>query len=933
MLLRLLGLPSVMALCAALAVLSTSILPAQNKPAYQHSEAHRRLLHGVDTALSVLGMRMADLSMPADLLDRDRHRNAFHDRLFDDPLASMAWTDTIAAKLIARQDSTWRQVHASLVTALGSYGRRPQPLADESSPIRYPPEMERAARRLNTTSRRLLDRYIIGTFKAAAVAMNVTQLQPTMNPGLELSSFKKQLDSMWTPSSEDDKLTLWQVYDGEQRSRESTDAVNRSLSTVLNESLNDMGMAVYLDILEQNAQALRNHAGLLDSVKSVVFQTSVGRIAIGGRGTDLYTGSYALIIDVGGNDSYDLASSDSAMTQIIIDMDGDDVYRGQDHTLGSGHFGIGVLIDHAGDDQYTARDFALGSGVYGFGILHDMAGNDVYRSRSNSQGAGIVGMGMLLDDSGHDLYVCASQSQAFGATRGVGILSDNAGNDRYIAVSPFADVLRYDDHQVSFAQGAALGHRPTMSGGIGLLVDASGNDLYSCDIYGQGTGYWFGLGALIDLGGDDRYDAYQYAQGSGVHFAVGLLTDASGEDVYRSHGVSQGCGHDIATGLLRDHAGNDTYMCESLSLGAGNANAVSILYDESGQDSYSALNESNTIGYSDMRRGYGMIGLFIDGGGRDRYGETLRNDTVVAKSTYGLFLDAELDGTQRSSSQTPPSASSYTLTSSIDSLFIQASASHLRFQNAVSPARKELGKRGQPALAFLETQLSTQMPRERLTLEIVLPDLYASDRDSTIALLRRGLLSDDNASVTIAATVAGKVKCRELVSTLTDMVSSASWRRRRLAVATLGEIGDSASIPALRAACKDVHPYVRQRAASAYTRYVSSDDPLLATLLADTLQVVRMAAVEGLARGAKRPLSSILPLIDGHADQRSLPSMMRLLAASDTTASDVDTFTQWWSRQDDSRKGLVRRISAAVPGPLIRVMDGTTSSSPTEPRK
>lgn len=187
--------------------------------------------------------------------------------------------------------------------------------------------------------------------------------------------------------------------------------------------------------------------------------------------------------------------------------------------------------------------------------------------------------------------------------------------------------------------------------------------------------------------------------------------------------------------------------------------------------------------------------------------------------------------------------------------------------------------------------------------------------------------------MSMAATVIGKVKAREFIPALSSMLSDTSWRRRRIAAATVGEIGDSASIPLLKGALADPHPYVRQRAAYHYARMLGADIAILRPLLADTLQIVRMAAIEGLVRGAKRPLSSILPLIDGHADQRSLPSMMRLLAASDTTASDVDTFTQWWSRQDDSRKGLVRRISTAVPGPLNRVMDGTTSSSPTEPRK
>ncbi|MBU3678559.1 MAG: hypothetical protein FGM32_03015 [Candidatus Kapabacteria bacterium] len=922
-------------LVAAVIVLfcSNDVLHASTASDTLQRQPRERFRRGVDTALALLGMRLADLSMPPDLLDRDPHRTLFHDSLFVDPLRATDWTDEVATALISRENLALRAAFSSLGKTVWPAKEYPPMMPQKYRA--YADTIQRQLRRVSPATKKLFDRFIESTSMAASMTEMLRLVIRDQQNAKDSRWFVRQLDSIWTPSMEDARLTLWQVYDNEQHGTEVTSAISTSIETLPStERVCSIGMELYLDCLAQMQAVMSNNPSRKDSVRSVVINTPAGRFAIGGTGNDSYSGAYALIIDVGGNDTYDLVESDSTMTQIIIDMDGDDIYRGQDHTLGSGHFGIGILIDRAGDDQYTARDFALGSGTYGIGILHDMAGNDVYRSRSNSQGAGIVGMGLLLDDTGHDLYVCASQSQAFGATRGVGILSDNAGNDRYIAVSPFADVLRYDDHQVSFAQGAALGSRPIMSGGVGLLIDASGNDLYSCDIYGQGTGYWFGLGALIDRAGDDRYDAYQYAQGSGVHFAVGLLNDLSGEDVYRSHGVSQGCGHDIATGILRDHAGNDTYMCESLSLGAGNANAVSILFDERGDDSYSAMNDGNTVGYSDMRRGYGMLGLFIDAAGRDRYGDTQQNDTTMVRSTYGILLDADLNpSSTTSSASTSSSAQSSGLSSRVDSLFIQASASHLRFQNNVAPARKELGRRGNESLSFLETRMSTQMPRERLTLENVLPDLYATHRDSTTALLDRSLSSADNATMSMAATVIGKVKAKEFIPKLTGMLSDTLWRRRRTAAATIGEIGDSASALVLKGACSDQHPYVRQRAAYHSARMLSPDTVLLRPLLDDTLQIVRMAAVEGIVRGTKRPMASILPLIDGHSDHRSLPSVMRLLAASDTTASDVETFTRWWSQQDASGKGLVRRIGAALPSPLTKVMEGKQNLQPTEPKK
>ncbi|MBU3698414.1 MAG: HEAT repeat domain-containing protein [Candidatus Kapabacteria bacterium] len=918
------------AFAAALLVAGFVLLPiisvAQVQSPVDLGNGFLRLQHAVDTSLSLLGMRKADLSMPSDMLDRDRHRSPFHDQLFTDPLASVAWTDSVAASLLSRNGNVVRGAIAQLASSAGLDVATPRTLSlgrtADSTASEVVGRMGNKARSMPV--KRLLAE-CIGLVITAKDSL-ATRHSPQLGYGSigSVGSFLTALDSLWSPSEEDDKLTLWQVHDNEISGTGVTKSVSANIDPLLVSDICSIGNSLYVEL----RQALDRFDGDVstsrDSLSSFVLSMPFGRVAIGGAGNDAYSGSYALIIDVGGDDTYDVeaASVVDSMTpslSVVIDLDGNDLYRGGDHVLGSGRFGVGILIDESGDDTYAARDFSIGSGTYGFGIVQDASGNDVYRSRSNSQGAGVVGIGLLLDDAGHDLYICAAQSQAFAATNGVGVLSDLSGNDRYIAVSPFADVLRYDDHQVSFVQGAALGSRPTMSGGTALLVDAAGNDLYSCDIYGQGTGYWFGLGALIDLGGDDRYDAYQYAQGSGVHFAVGVLTDARGDDVYRSHGVSQGCGHDIATGLLRDHEGDDSYVCESLSLGAGNANAVSILYDESGNDSYSALNTGNTLGYSDMRRGYGMIGLFIDAAGGDVYGETIRNDTAIVRSTYGLMLDAELVGASEVK-QPAAQARPVSLTSRIDSLFVQASASHLRFQSDVAPARKEIGRRGIEALKFLESKFSTQMPRERITLETALPDLYASDRDSTIELLRRALRSSDNATVSTATTIIGKVKCVELLADLQQMLNDASWRRRRLAAATIGEVSDTQAVRFLKGACIDEHPYVRQRAAYHHSRLLPSDSTHHRRLLSDTLQIVRMALIEGLIKAGKRPMSQILALIGGHTDERSKPSVLRLLLAADTTAGDLAMFSSWWSRQSVHDRQHVGRFSASLPRPLAAIM-------------
>jgi len=893
---------------------------AQTSQDSLHRLATAELTRAIDTSLSLLGMRRADLAMPADLLDRDRHRSPFHDRLFNDPVSVFAWTDSISASLATVREQEVLDGIDGLMQGVGLARLR---RTFHANVLTLDDLRQRGAvtdiDSLGTPLRMLIVRYLgalVGTYKAVDVARNRQR---------SLRELQNELDSLWRLSPGEENLSLWQIYEQEGAGRSSVQRVSQTIDTAVVSTICSQGASLYADLLHLMAETSKVLDVLSESVSSTTISTRYGRIAIGGSGPDIYSGEYACIIDLGGNDTYNLSGLDrSVHTRCIVDFSGNDVYRGTDHTLGSGSFGAGILIDRAGDDEYHAADYSLGSGLYGFGILHDVAGNDVYRSRTNGQGSGIAGIGMLIDQGGHDLYVCAAQAQAFGATNGAGALVDVAGNDRYIAVSPFADVLRYDDHQVSFVQGAALGSRPAMSGGIGLLVDAAGNDLYSCDIYGQGTGYWFGLGALVDFGGDDRYDAYQYAQGSGVHFAVGVLHDAKGNDTYRSHGVSQGCGHDIATGILLDDQGDDVYVCESLSLGSGNANAVSILVDVKGNDAYSASNVTNTLGYSDMRRGYGMIGLFVDVEGSDRYGETTRNDTVTMKSSYGVFADLGLQAST-SAPVAPERSAPVTLTSSVDSLFVQASASHLRFQNAVAPARAELGRRSRQALDFLSTKFSTQMPRERITLEIVLPQLYKSDPDLTTALLLQKLESTSMSELTMSATVIGKVKCRQALPRLQQMLTDSSWKRRRLAAVTIGEIDDSASVCALAMICSDPHPYVRQRAAYHVGRRHPDAPTVLASTLADSLQIVRMAAVEGIARGQRRSVSAIIDLINSSTDPRMARSLIRLFAAADTTKRDIKVFASWHKRLEEARRRDLRRVAEVLPRPLADVVTGARS--------
>ncbi len=344
-------------------------------------------------------------------------------------------------------------------------------------------------------------------------------------------------------------------------------------------------------------------------------------VKVGGPGADRYTVGQGIWIDPGGDDEYLFKGPGKPGSfTLVVDGGGDDLYLSKDSLhLGAGNLGVSLIADLAGADRYLGSNFAWAAGLFGYASLFDAAGHDAYEGRCASLGFGFFGMGILQDESGNDMYSASLMSQGAGSTRGLGAILDRAGDDRYLARPTFKDDLRYSDHYIQMVQGFATGFSPDFGGGIGLLRDGGGNDVYLADIFGQGSGYWYALGLLIDEAGDDRYAAHQYAQGAGVHIAIGALLDFGGNDQHASKGVSQGCGHDFGWGYLYDRSGDDTYLATDMSQGGGSANGLGILQDGAGNDFYTTVNPEMALGHADLRRDRGSFGFFLDRGGKDKY--------------------------------------------------------------------------------------------------------------------------------------------------------------------------------------------------------------------------------------------------------------------------------------------------------------------------
>lgn len=385
---------------------------------------------------------------------------------------------------------------------------------------------------------------------------------------------------------------------------------------------------------------------LSEKPDEILWKSKKYSAVLGGSGPNHYKGDYALIIDLGGDDTYELTRRPNLTGQVIIDLGGNDKYFAlEDYALACGYFGYSVLIDQAGDDLYQGKNFSVGCGFFGCGLLWDQAGNDTYIGDQFTQGAGGFGIGILKDDGGNDRYQAARASQGFGFVRGVGALLDANGSDNYFAGGKYKELigLSGEIRYMSESQGYATGLRPELSGGMGFLFDYDGDDSYNVDMFGQGSSYWWGLGALVDFKGNDRYLAQQYAQGAGVHMSLGCLVDSSGNDFYFSKGVSQGCGHDLGAGMLFDLSGNDNYVATDGSQAYGSANGFGILVDGAGNDGYYVKDKKNTQGVGNPRREYGSIAVFLDCGGNDRYDGNGGENKIwkPAGTMWGVGVDGE----------------------------------------------------------------------------------------------------------------------------------------------------------------------------------------------------------------------------------------------------------------------------------------------------
>ncbi len=557
-----------------------------------------------------------------------------------------------------------------------------------------------------------------------------------------------------------------------------------------------------------------------NGVESLSFTTTLGRVIIGGVGSDIHHQEASLVIDLGGNDFYrgKFASGRHGKCSIVLDLDGDDHYIGEDLTQGAGFWGIGILFDLQGNDFYKANNFSQGASLFGIGLLMDAGGMDSYLGNEFVQAASWFGWAGIVDLAGEDTYQCQHLCQAHSGVQGVSCLSDIEGNDKYLSGAGVPDPREPGMNQ-SLSQGFAWGMRNLSGGGLALLADRAGNDFYQCQYFGQGSSYWMGMGILYDQDGKDTYIARRYAQGAGIHFSFGLLMDARGDDHTFSWGVSQGCGHDYGVGILVNEAGNDTYVSNWLSMGASEANGVGIFVDNSGHDGYDT-NTGMAVGGLTKGRRAGGVGLFVDAGGKDRYAKKGADNSVWSPSRWAVGIDdnnGHMSGLNILLPTTPPPAN--TVAEEMRAKEVRRLAGLMaKAETAPYPEdlemtlavashwglEREIPKEARGRLLALKGSESVPFMVERLNTPDVLSlglmnELFAVHAFHAVPALIRATHDSDPLVKSRAFYFLGRLKDSKALESCVKALGDPSWRVKSAAIRALGEILDERRLQVLQA--------------------------------------------------------------------------------------------------------------------------------------
>jgi len=391
--------------------------------------------------------------------------------------------------------------------------------------------------------------------------------------------------------------------------------------------------------------------------------TPSGAIIIGGKGPNTYQldqmRDVAVVIDLGGgNTYYEGTVGLERPVLLVITLGGNNTFSGTRPGIqGGAVLGVSMLLTLGDNNTYDAQDIAQGSALAGVGIQIDYGGNNRYRGIRRLQGQALGGVGILIGRGGRNDYHAALWAQGMGGPLGFGLLDNVKGNNHYYCGGMWRDSYPETPGYEGWGQGVGAGIRQVADGGIGVILDGGGENVYEFDYLSHGGGYWCGLGFARDFGGNTQrlitrtaYDGgprtqpsfQRFGCGWGCHYSMGFLFDDSGDDVYEGTIMGTGMAWDCSMGVLCDFAGNDHYKATGgATQGTGNQMGLGILFDYRGDDVYEGYGQgyaNSGISYHTLPYCGGNFSFLIDYGGKDTYGCGAENNSYIQRGDVGGFL-------------------------------------------------------------------------------------------------------------------------------------------------------------------------------------------------------------------------------------------------------------------------------------------------------
>ena len=392
--------------------------------------------------------------------------------------------------------------------------------------------------------------------------------------------------------------------------------------------------------------------------------TPAGAIVIGGKEPNTYDldsmGDVALVIDLGGeNTFYDGTVSIDRPLLVNVNLGGHNNYRSMKPAVQGGSIlGVSMIVNAEGGNRYEAKDLAQASTIGGVGIIVEFGGDNVYQGKCRVQAQAIGGLGIIISHGTGNSYHAGMWGQGLGGPLGFGIIDDIGGHDHYYLGGLYVNSYKPETPGYEgFGQGVGAGIRQVADGGIGMLLNGGGHNVYEFDYLSHGGGYWCGLGFARDFGGyskrliarksfygAERTEAsfQRFSCGWGCHYAMGFCFDDRGHSTFEGTIMGSGMGWDCSVGALCIFAGDNHFeAAQSLVQGCGAQGSLGILYqygDNSKFEGWGQGYASSNLTYHNPMDCGGNFSFLVCYGAGNAFGCGAKENSIVQRGTSGGFL-------------------------------------------------------------------------------------------------------------------------------------------------------------------------------------------------------------------------------------------------------------------------------------------------------